>query len=323
MAPLIARYRRTTRKAAHAFAISCLLAACGTTNSTGNVAESPEGFRVVLGGSSGPSNATLWDDGDPIDYGNSAFTGLFIEDDVIYASGRTGLLNRAVVWTNHEPERVTGSGATVLGLWVDDGRPHLVGTSGFTDRGTIWVGAERTTFDEANANATNVTVGADDVYAAGTIGNAVEVAGHWKNGIWEALDQSEAKINDLFVSDNKVYMVGGYGLAERAGLWIDGALTPIDDLGVVVNHLFVEDGVVYFAGWSGSQNIAAYWVDGERVDIDENALITDLFVSDGTVFVTGSYGLRGQAAYWVNGERVDIDDSNAEIHLIFVTADPS
>jgi len=46
-------------------------------------------------------------------------------------------------------------------------------------------------------------------------------------------------------------------------------------------------------------------------------------VRDGTVFVSGSYGLRGQAAYWVNGERVDVDDPNAEVHLIFVTADPA
>ncbi len=318
-----ARYRGLMRRAAHALAVACLLAACGTAGSADNVAESPEGFRVVLGGSSGPSNATLWDDGRPIDYGNSSLTGLFIEDDVVYAAGRTGLLNRAAVWTDHKSERVAGSGATVLGLWVDDGRPHLVGTSGFTDRGTIWVGDERNTFGEANANATNVTVDGDDVYAAGTIGNAVEFAGLWKNGVWAALDQSEAKVNDLFVSDGKVYIVGGYGLAERAGLWVDGELTPIDNVGVVVNHLFVEDGVVYFAGWSGSQSVAAYWVDGERVDLEENALITYLFVRDGTVFVSGSYGLRGQAAYWVNGERVDVDDPNAEVHLIFVTADPA
>ena len=61
-----------------------------------------------------------------------------IDDRHIYAAGRTGLVNRALLWTDHVPARIRGSGVVIAGLWVEGDDVSLVGTSGFTDRGTAW-----------------------------------------------------------------------------------------------------------------------------------------------------------------------------------------
>lgn len=164
-----------------AIALLCVTAAsatsaCSQTASATSDIATPDGVTVVLGGAVGPSNATIWVNGTVHDYGNAHVTGLFIEDDTVYAAGRRGLLNRATLWENHEPRRIEGSGAAINGIWVEDSIPYIIGSTGFLDRATWWVGEdERFVIDEANATPRSLAS------KTATFGSPARSATRWRS----------------------------------------------------------------------------------------------------------------------------------------------
>jgi len=162
-----------------------------------------------------------------------------------------------------------------------------------------------------------------------------------QNNYTNASNYDYTKIESLFASNNKVYVLGYvnfYGNTPQVQcLWVDGVPQKLDM--DEASSVFVSGNDVYVAGSYDAGTLvpgtndrkwnACIWKNGVRQDLNtgrgsSNAL--SVAVSGNDVYVVGDNDanaqLRGGAALWKNGVLQNLKDADdTEVYAVFVFGD--
>ena len=128
--------------------------------------------------------------------------------------------------------------------------------------------------------------------------------------------------DDIFISDNKVYVVGntseGSSSTHCPTLWIDGDLQNIGSVGNFnsATSVFVEGDDVYVTIDEHDKMNCYIWKNGEKKIIDGATELTSLYVKDRNVYIAGSY--NRQPTIWINDDRQILSLENGCVNDILV-----
>lgn len=179
---------------------------------------------------------------------------------------------------------------------------------------------------------TGIVVSGQDVYICGIQYlpyPAYKIAKYWKNGklIFSSkiYDYVNAKVNDIAVDGNDVYMVGSE--YPKAMLWKNGTSISLSDgtrlaeatrLRIIGSTVHIIGGVFLDPVFTNPNSIV-YWKDGTITNIKGglSGVATDFAISGSNIFVTGYEStLQGQktsktiAKYWRNGIENPLSDGS-------------
>lgn len=184
---------------------------------------------------------------------------------------------------------------------------------------------------------TGIAISGQDVYICGIQhlpSPGYSIVRYWKNGKHifssEIYDYVHAKVNDIEVVGNDVYMVGWE--YPTAMLWKNGVAIPLSDgtRSTEATRVRVIDSSVHIMGaeifgpYYDYPFVVSYWKDGVLTKIKDGILgyAMDFAISGSDIFVVGfDYKLHGQrtqiaiAKYWRNGVEETLSDGSANRYV--------
>ncbi len=222
-----------------------------------------------------------------------------------YSDSSTQDLTSLVMWASEE-EVVATINTHGLATSIVSGTSTITATLGLVSGSTI------------------LTVN-KSVYIGGysTNSSSVQVAGYWKDGVWNALTPLDATKNSsvqfITIFEGSVYAAGfskNSSGTNIPGYWKDGvwnelpALDPAQDSSVWSMAFY--DGSIYAGGFSINSSvilIPGYWKDGvwnglTPLDATKSSVVWSTNIYDGNIYNSG-YSINGSSVwvpgYWKDG----------------------
>ena len=162
--------------------------------------------------------------------------------------------------------------------------------------------------DNSNSDVTvQEIIPGRNVYVAGYITNesGESTACYWLNG--KRVDLGDGQIEDIVVSDGKVYSVG-WTFGADASYWIDDQSFTLEGNDAEAYAIAVHNGDVYTAG---RDNGACYWKNTQKNKLSggDSSGYGIAVKENGNIFVGGYYMNNHHyiiPAYWKNGNRTNL-----------------
>lgn len=113
--------------------------------------------------------------------------------------------------------------------------------------------------------------------------------------------------------DHENFYVGGK--TSFPMYWKNTEMIKLGDLFGEVNQIILSEGKVYAVGFynknnsNSTGNTACYWVNGALVELEDDAQANGIYIDGNDIYVCGSKGnvpAAYRACYWKNGIRVDL-----------------
>lgn len=280
--------------------------------------------------SSGTYVATVWKDGEALNFTNGLYnsfaTSVHVDDKTFYVSGIEAVGHHyATYWKTVDgvPQPIaalneTTNDAETFSMFVNGTDVYVAGTenqgAGVGYVAKVWKNGSATQLTTSVGGAFSVFVSGSDVYVAGIEPtDAGASAMLWKNGTGTSLlptiERAEARA--VTVSEGKVYVAMQYfeGSIQLIKVWVDGTEETINSssTGSLVRSIFVSDGDVYLAGAENIDNLmkATVWKNGVATILSNNAdsRAQSVCVYNGDVYVAGWDYVDNQqvAVLWKKG----------------------
>ena len=161
--------------------------------------------------------------------------------------------------------------------------------------------------DSDSVNTESEIIPDRNVYVAGYITDASgnSTACYWLNG--KRVDLGPGQLEDIVVSDGKVYAVG-WTFGASASYWIDNESFDLEGSGAEAYSIAVHDGDVYTAGRDDG---ACYWKNTTKNKLSggDSSGYGIAIKDNGDVFIGGYYMNNHHyiiPARWKNGNRTNL-----------------
>lgn len=237
----------------------------------------------------GDTVAVYWKNGTPIEIHRSIASELNSIEvstlETVYVSGRyynTDTFSLvAAYWRNGLLYDLTDSGEAYKVI-NSSGNVYVAGH--INGKAVYWKNGFLNTLEDTDISvAHGIFLHNNDVYVSGYVNSSGEkqFATYWKNGTRTELSIHDSESEDIFVTDNGIYVAGDE--EGTSAYWKDGTKTLVEQFSHTTG-VYVHNEIVYLSGYytNGFISHACIWVDSTKIEypVGEESEASSIFVED-------------------------------------------